>query len=107
MRRKILLADDMLTVRALSKAVLGDGYDYVEASDGLEAFERARAELPDAVVLDLHMPKHDGVAALRLIRANPSTAAIPVLVITTPGEATRLERSGLLGRGEIIDKSRL
>ena len=84
---KILVADDSATIRRLVAARLqADGYEVVEAEDGQEAVTLARAEHPDAYVLDKVMPKLDGFEVVRLLREDPETRAAPIVMLT--------ERSG-------------
>jgi two-component system alkaline phosphatase synthesis response regulator PhoP len=80
---KILIAEDSATVRALVAARLtADGYQVLEAADGEEALALARSELPDLLVLDKVMPKFDGFEVVRALREDPSTRAIPIVMLT-------------------------
>jgi CheY-like chemotaxis protein len=58
------------------------GYDVVVAKDGVEAVELAATGLPDLIVMDIALPKMDGLQAAFQIRANPKTKAIPILAAT-------------------------
>lgn len=70
MSRKILVVDDEASVRRmLSRFLTGRGYHVLEASDGLEALESYRGERPHLVLLDVEMPRQDGIWALREIKA--------------------------------------
>ena len=81
--KKVLVADDKATSRELVRTVLeACGYEVFEAADGQEALEQARAVLPDAIILDLHMPRLDGFEAIRAIRADANLAHIPVMALT-------------------------
>lgn len=78
---QILVADDERAVRLAIAATLADaGYGVVQAKDGEEALERFRAERPDAVVLDVMMPKASGVEVCRRIRE--TDAATPIVFLT-------------------------
>lgn len=84
---KVLIADDSPTIRRLVAARLAaDGYQVIEAEDGEEALTLARAEHPDAYVLDKVMPKLDGFEVVRELREDPRTRAAPIVMLT--------ERSG-------------
>lgn len=85
----ILVADDEpLLTDLLAFRLSARGYEVVVAGDGREALLRLADSAPDGVVLDAMMPVHDGFEVLRRIRANPSTAAIPVIMLTARrGEA--------------------
>lgn len=80
---KILLVEDELTNREVAEVILrNQGYEVIVANDGQEGIDRARAELPDLIVMDLLMPILDGLSASRELKADPRTAHIPILVVT-------------------------
>lgn len=80
---KILVAEDSSTVRRLIAARLqADGYDVVEAEDGVEALDLARREDPDLYVLDKVMPKLDGFEVVRALREDPRTSSAPIIMLT-------------------------
>jgi signal transduction histidine kinase/DNA-binding response OmpR family regulator/CHASE3 domain sensor protein len=82
-RGSVLVVDDEETVRALVVETLtGSGYELREAADGEEALERVAARAPDAIVLDLMLPKVDGFEVLERLQADPSTRRIPIIVLT-------------------------
>ena len=77
---RILAVDDSPTVLEMIKAILvAGGYDVITASDGAEALETARAEVPDLILLDVMLPKLDGWEVLGRLRKQKST---PVLMLT-------------------------
>jgi CheY-like chemotaxis protein len=79
----VLIADDNVDAREIYALYLGTvGYRVETAVDGHEAVVKARALHPDVVILDLHMPRIDGWGALKVLRDDPNTAAIPVVVLT-------------------------
>ena len=79
----VLVADDDLAIRELLKDLLGtEGYDVLEASNGAEALDRARRYHPAAVLMDLMMPVMSGAEATTRLKADPATAAIPVLAMS-------------------------
>ena len=80
---KILVAEDSSTVRRLVAArLIADGFEVVEAEDGLAALELARRVAPDLVVLDKVMPKLDGFEVVRALREDPATRALPIVMLT-------------------------
>jgi len=82
-RGSVLVVDDEESVRALViETLAGTGYELREAADGEEALERIAARRPDAIVLDLMMPKLDGFAVLERLQGDPATRRIPVIVLT-------------------------
>jgi len=78
---KILIVDDDESVRALVKIILED-YEVIEAANGAAGAETASLEKPDLILLDVLMPRQDGILTCREIKANPETQAIPVVMIT-------------------------
>jgi two-component system response regulator MprA len=80
-RARILVVDDEPAVReSLTSSLTFEGYDVAEASDGVEALERVAEAEPDLVVLDVLMPRMDGLTTCRRLRAGGST--LPVLMLT-------------------------
>jgi DNA-binding response OmpR family regulator len=93
-RKKILVVDDSKTATMMATMVLGKGaYDIVTAVDGEDGVRKAFDSKPDLIVLDLMMPKMDGFEACRRLRSSPDTQAIPIIMLTTRGEAEFVERS--------------
>ena len=81
--KTILIADDEPLLRDLLQVKLGQrGYRTFVASDGREALARYKAEAPDAVVLDMMMPVHDGMEVLRRIRSSQADRTTPVIMLT-------------------------
>ncbi len=79
----ILAVDDDAAMRAVLAATLrGQGFPVALAGSGEEGLERAQADLPAAIVLDLMMPGMDGFEMLERLRANSRTALVPVVVFT-------------------------
>jgi two-component system cell cycle response regulator len=86
--RSVLVVDDSEVTRAiLARTLRAAGFDVIEARDGLEGAVLALRERPAAVVTDLEMPTMDGFPFLRLLKAEPTSAHIPVLILTSHGEA--------------------
>jgi CheY-like chemotaxis protein len=84
---RVLVADDDARLAELiSRYLIMEGYEVETVADGLAAVERATAEPPDLVILDIMMPGIDGLEACRRIRANLATAELPVLVVSALGE---------------------
>jgi len=82
-KAKILIVEDDRDNMGLIRFILErSGYTVLEAYNGQEGVEIARRELPDLIVMDLAMPEMDGWTASRLIRENPATAHIKILVVS-------------------------
>jgi len=94
MQQKILVVDDEPDIVELIAFNLeAEGYAVITATSGLEALNRARAILPDLIVLDLMLPELDGLAVCEILRRLPSTAPIPVIMLT----AWKSEPSRIIG----------
>ena len=87
---KILLVDDDPDFLEMHTAVLRNhGYDVLTATSGQEGLERVRAEMPDLIILDLMMEKHDaGFSFSRTVKTDPLFRKIPILMVTSVAEAT-------------------
>jgi len=84
--KKVLIIDDEAHMRRVTELSLRKGdFQLVFGADGDEAVTLALAEHPDLIVLDVLMPKVDGFTALKEIKQNPATAAIPVIMLTSRG----------------------
>jgi DNA-binding response OmpR family regulator len=92
MRRRILVVDDEPDlVELVSFNLRAEGYEVITAANGVEALDQARAVLPDLIVLDLMMPELDGLSVCEILRRLPSTAPIPVIMLTAwKSELTRI-----------------
>jgi CheY-like chemotaxis protein len=80
--KKILIADDEETVRALVKKLLSKEYTVLEADNGEEAVKVAVNQKPDLILMDILMPKMDGLTACYAIKRNQATKGIPVIMLT-------------------------
>ena len=89
---KILVVDDEPdAVELISFNLKAAGFEVVSASDGSEAFKLARLHLPDLIVLDVMLPEIDGLEVCKLLRRDPATAGIPVIMLTAKaGEIDRV-----------------
>ncbi len=104
-KKKILLVDDSNTILMMEKFILNNGpYDLITANNGEEGVRKAREEHPDLILLDVIMPKLGGFEACQLIRANESTKSIPIIMVTTRGEAANVEAGWANGCTDYVMK---
>jgi CheY-like chemotaxis protein len=82
MSRILLVEDNPENRDMLSRRLVKRGFELVYAEDGAQAVESARNEHPDLILMDLNLPVMDGWEATRRIKADPATAAIPVIALT-------------------------
>ena len=104
-RKKILLVDDSSTILMMEKFILRNGpYELVTATNGEEGVRKATEHLPDLILLDVIMPKMGGFEACRLIRNAEETKAIPIIMVTTRGEAANVEAGWANGCTDYVTK---
>jgi adenylate cyclase len=97
---RILIADDNPTnLEVLRVRLSAQGYDIITAADGEEALARARADDPDLILLDIMMPKRDGLSVLKELKADSSSRFIPVVLVTARAD-TRDVVAGLEAGGD-------
>lgn len=82
-----------------------DGYLVDVAADGLSALEKARSMAPDVILLDIRLPKLDGLQVLEALRANPETKNLRVLMLSNWNEKELVDRSMGLGAIDHLIKS--
>ncbi|MDT0399016.1 MULTISPECIES: response regulator [Streptomyces] len=110
---RVLLADDQALLRSAFRVLVDSEPDMEvvgEASDGAEAVRLAREQRADVVLMDIRMPGTDGLAATRLISADPELAGVRVVILTTfevddyVVQSLRAGASGFLGKGSEPDE---
>ncbi len=102
---RVLVIDDEADVRLLYRVNLRQaGHEVLEADDGERGIEAARKHRPDAVVLDLMMPRFDGFEVLRVLRAEQASCEMPVLVLTADSRVDDHRICFELGADEVITK---
>ena len=105
MRKKILVVDDdPELVELLSFNLKQAGYVIGTASNGAEALKKARSFGPDLIVLDVMMPAMDGPTTFLHLQKNPSTAKIPVILLTAKVQGSDQRRFAELGVAGILFK---
>lgn len=102
-KQKILIVDDSEINRAMLKEILGEGYEYLEAENGLHAIEILRRRTDIALVLlDLIMPEMDGFDVLRVMQCYAWQEEIPVIVISAAEDTRSVERAYDMGVADYI-----
>lgn len=97
--KRILIIDDEADIQAVAQLALQTvaGWQVSLASSGSEGVNKAAIEQPDAILLDVMMPEMDGFATLEALQADPSTQAIPVILMTAKSALPKTEDSGHAG----------
>ena len=103
---KILVAeDDKLISNSLCDALKTAAFEPTPAYDGEEAVAKSKELIPDLVLLDIMMPKLDGISVLWELKANPATAKIPVIVLTNIGDVETISKIVEAGAVDYLLKS--
>ena len=104
-RKQVLVVDDEPDVLLLCRVNLEfEGYEVLEAGDGVEALEKARANHPDVVLLDVMMPKMDGWQTLEAMKGDPAIRDIPVVMLTAKVQDEDQIRGWEAGAADYITK---
>ena len=106
MPKHILLIDDEEDIREVTAMSLQTvaGWKVTCAASGAEGVVMARENAPDAILLDVMMPDQDGPATMHILRADPSTAGIPVIFLTAKVQAIERERLRAIGAAGTLAK---
>ncbi|TFG51349.1 MAG: type II/IV secretion system protein [Gemmatimonadales bacterium] len=102
---RVLLVDDEDSLRkVMTDLLVRDGFEVVEARNGIEALDQVDRHAPDVVVLDLNLPGMDGYSVLSELRARPATRHVPVIVLTAKGDEDNEVRVFELGADDFHSK---
>ena len=102
---RILVVDDEIYIVHILDFSLGmEGYDVITALDGEQALEKARAEKPDLIVLDIMMPKLDGYETCKILKAEADTKDIPVILLSAKGRNVDQKIGFEVGADDYITK---
>jgi two-component system chemotaxis response regulator CheY len=92
------VVDDSATIRQVVSFTLKDaGFAVVEAVDGQDGLERADRQRLDLVITDLNMPRMDGIALIRGLRARPASKHVPILMLTTESQDSKKQAARAAG----------
>ncbi len=102
---KILVVDDEVYILHILDFILGaESYDVVTATNGEQALQKVREEKPDLVILDIMMPKLDGYETCRMIKSDPATKNIPVILLTAKGREVDQKLGREVGANDYMTK---
>ena len=109
MTKKILIADDEQPLRLLVRATLEDEsgeerYQIIEAADGNEALEMARKERPELTLLDIQMPGLSGLEVCKVLKSDPITSDLMIVMLTAKGQQSDRERGFAAGADDYFAK---
>ncbi len=103
--KTVLIVDDSLIGRHVVEAMLSEGDVRLEfAADGQEAFGKAVALKPDLIILDIMMPKIDGIEVANMIRAHDDIKLTPIIILTALDDKDTRNRALKAGANEVLVK---
>lgn len=82
MTKVVIVEDDEMLARNLAEKLRSEGFNVVTSGDGEDGLEKIRAEHPDLIVLDIMLPRLDGLSVCRIVRHDAATAHIPIIILT-------------------------
>lgn len=85
MAKVIIIEDEVTLARNLAEKLRGDGFSVITAADGEDGLDKIRSERPDLIILDIMLPRLDGLSICRIVRHDASTAHIPIIMLTARG----------------------
>jgi len=104
-RSRVLVADDTESIRSLfRKLLVADGHEVVSASDGEAALDAVHEHMPDVILLDVTMPRMDGLEVCRRLKADPATRLTPVVLVTGQADLSDRIRGIEAGADEFLSK---
>ena len=102
--KRILVVDDDPGDRKLIRNMLDKKYIVIEANDGKEALDSICSEKPDLIIMDVMMPKIDGYSACSMIKEDPSTADLPIIMLTGLEDELNIRLAAKLGASAYFTK---
>jgi CheY-like chemotaxis protein len=104
-QRVLIIEDDSRVAELYASKLRREGYQVNLAQDGVSGFDLAESLLPDAIILDIHLPRLSGLAALAVLRQEAATSGVPVIVISNDDAPAVMEEAARLGVSAYLIKS--
>ena len=105
MPKVLIIEDDQMLAEMYGAKFQAEGFTVLRASDGVEGLTLAAAEKPEAILLDVIMPKLDGFATLQQLKADKALAKIPVIMLTNLGQDEDIKKGKELGAADYFVKA--
>jgi len=100
----LVVDDNKITTKLLARYLTAAGYRVAEAYDGMECLEKIEEEMPDAVILDVMMPRLDGYETVQRIRADAKTRDLPVVIVTALNDVANQVKAIESGADDFLSK---
>ena len=101
----LVVEDEEILLTALTEELKQEGFEVAGAKDGVEGVAKAASEKPDLILLDLVMPKLDGIGALKQMKENAETKDIPVVILTNLSDYEKISDALSLGAMDYLVKA--
>jgi two-component system alkaline phosphatase synthesis response regulator PhoP len=101
----LLVEDDQLLVRLYNKKLTKEGFEVIVANDGSEGMVKAQNNPPDLILLDLMMPKTNGLEMLEALGASPQLKEIPIVILTNVSSETDEQKARSMGATDYLVKA--
>ena len=105
MKKILLVEDDLPLLRMYQRILTLDGYIIETATDGIAGYEKALVFKPDLILLDVMMPKMNGLQTLEKLKQNQQTQKIPVFILTNASSMDETQAAEKLGADKYLNKS--
>ena len=100
----LVVEDNKITAKLMRRYLEANDFEAVEVYDGIEALESVKVRKPDAIMMDVMMPRLDGFGTVQALRANPETREIPVAIITALNDIATQVRAVESGADDFLTK---
>ncbi|MBK9248124.1 MAG: response regulator [Ignavibacteria bacterium] len=100
----LVVDDNRITTKLLRRYLEANGYEASEAYDGIECLEKVAERMPDAIVLDVMMPRLDGYETVKKLRESPGTDKIPVVIVTALNDVSNQLKAIEAGADDFLSK---
>lgn len=101
----LIIEDDTFLLQMYSTKLELEGFEVINATDGEKGLRQAKKEQPDLILLDLILPKKDGIALLEELKQDPSTSSVPVIILSNIGQKEKIDRCFALGAADYMIKA--
>ena len=99
MKARVLIVDDEPDfLNLLEFNLVSQGFEVISAPNGLEGLRRARCDAPEVIILDLMLPDLDGLSVCQILRAQPATRGLPIIILSALDQPAKRPRGG---KGEV------
>ena len=104
MRKILFIEDESVLQKTFEETLRGEGYEMISALDGEVGFNLAKKEKPDLILLDLVLPKINGLEVLKKLKEDPETKKIPVIILTNLEKMSDIDKALELGAAAYLVK---